>query len=143
VGPLPTGRLVALGHSGAHRTISMWLDEPRLKTISLIDAAYGDLSAYRKWLLAGGDRRLIDVGDLTRSATDSIHEALPETVIVDRFPPPEEGALPGDSQRARVLYVRSYMGHMTLVTGGVAIPMILRALLAPLVDGADRTTPLT
>lgn len=141
-GALPNGRVVAVGHSGAHRTLVRWLDEPRLDTIALVDAAYGDLSAYDAWLDARADRRLIDVGDITRAATDVFHEALPETFVIDRFPPPERGTLPLDALAARIVYVRSYMGHMALVTGGVALPMVLRAVAAPLVEHARRDAPL-
>lgn len=141
-GALPNGRVVALGHSGAHRTLLRWLDEPRLDTIALVDAAYGDLSTYDAWLDARDDRRLIDVGDVTRAATDVFHESRPETFVIDRFPPPERGTLSLDALDARIVYVRSYMGHMALVTGGVAIPMVLRAVAAPLVEHARRDAPL-
>lgn len=142
IGALPEGRLVAIGHSGAHRTLVNWLDEPQLDTIALVDAAYNDLSVYRDWLTERPDRRLIDIGDVRRPVTDAFHEALPETVVIDRFPPREQGALPPETQSARVVYVRSFMGHMKLVTGGRAIPMILRALEAPLVGKSDRAAPL-
>lgn len=140
---LPDGRLVVIGHSGAHRTLAGWLDEPRVDTIALVDAAFSDLSAYRVWLEQRTGRRLIDVGDVTRAVTDAFHDDLPDTLVVDRFPPPERGMMSPDVQYARVVYVRSFMGHMELVTGGVALPMILRALEAPLVEdlGRDTTIP--
>lgn len=141
-GALPGGRLVVIGHSGAHRTLAGWLAEPRLDTIALVDAAYNDLAGYRAWLGERSSRRFIDVGDVTRPMTDMFHRALPETVTVERFPPPERGTLPVEAWDARVVYVRSYMGHMQLVTGGVAIPMILRTLDAPLLDDIDRSSPI-
>lgn len=142
LGQLPDGRLVVIGHSGAHRTLAGWLDEPRVDTIALVDAAYSDLSSYRAWLEQRTGRRLIDVGDVTRAVTDAFHNDLPETLVVDRFPPPERGMLSPEVQSARVVYVRSFMGHMELVTGGVALPMILRALEAPLVEDLERDTPI-
>lgn len=142
VGKLPEGRLVVVGHSGAHRTLVGWLDEPRVDTLALVDAAYNDLSVYRAWLEARPTRRLIDVGDLRRAVTDAFHSDLPGTVVVDRFPPREQGTLSPQVQDARVVYVRSFMGHMQLVTGGVAIPMILRALDVPLVGGLDRAVAI-
>ncbi|MEO7733341.1 MAG: hypothetical protein ABIY55_20435 [Kofleriaceae bacterium] len=36
-GALPDGRVVAIGHSGAHRTLVRWLDEPRLDTMALVE----------------------------------------------------------------------------------------------------------
>jgi hypothetical protein len=142
LGALPEGRLVVIGHSGAHRTLAGWLDDPRIDTIALVDAAYSDLSVYRAWLEQRSGRRLIDVGDVTRAVTDAFHDDLPETLVVDRFPPPERGVLSPEVQCARVVYVRSFIGHMELVTGGVALPMILRALEAPLVEDIARDTPI-
>ncbi len=133
VSPLPDGRIVVMGHSGAHRTIGLWLDDPRIDTIALLDAAYGDLAPYASWLEIRPDRRLFNVGDVTRSSTDRFHAALPDTLTVERFPRVKGGALPTDASTARIVYIRSWMGHMELVTGRIAIPMILRAVQAPLV----------
>jgi hypothetical protein len=142
IGRLPEGRLVIVGHSGAHRTLAGWLDEPRADTLALVDAAYNDPSVYRAWLEARPGRRLIDVGDVRRAVTDAFHRDLPDTVVVERFPAPEQGTLSPNAQDARVVYVRSFMGHMRLVSGGVAIPLILRALEAPLVGGLDRAAAI-
>lgn len=128
---LPAGRLVVMGHSGAHRTIGLWLDDPRIDTIVLLDAAYGDLASYASWLEIRSDRRLFDVGDFTRPATDIFHATLPQTYTIDRFPRARGGGLPDDARTARIVYVRSWMGHMELVTRRIAIPMILRALSVP------------
>jgi len=43
-------------------------------------------------------------------------------------PPPQAGGSPPDAASARVVYIRSTVGHMPLVTAGVALPMMLRAL---------------
>jgi len=140
--PVPTGRLIAIAHSGGHRTVTMWLDDPFLDTIALVDAAYNHLELYASWLDASEDHRLIDVGDLTRNQTDAFHSGIPETLVIDRFPKPERGALPDEALHARVVYIKSNMGHMELVTRGIAIPMILRSLAAPLVAEHDRSAPL-
>jgi hypothetical protein len=140
--PMPGGRVVAIAHSGGWRTVAGWLAEPRLDTIALIDAGYGDLTAYSNWLSRRPDRRLLDVGDLMKERTDAFHERLPQTVVIERFPPAHSGSLPEPAREAQVVYVRSTMGHMELVTSGIAIPMILRALSAPLVSDAERTAPL-
>jgi hypothetical protein len=128
---LPEGRTIAVGHSGAYRTLAVWVDEPRLDTITLIDAAYGDLRVFASWLEERPDRRLIDIGDqMSRVHTDAFHELLGETFTIYGFPAKR---IPDEARRARVLYIRSNVGHMRLVTGGIAIPVILRALVAPLV----------
>jgi hypothetical protein len=138
---LPDGKLIAIGHSGAHRTLSLWLEDKRLDTVVLVDAHYGELPQLRSWILASPERRLIDVADLTRPWTDELHASLPETVVYDEFPDPDAGRLAG-ARDAQIVYVRSRLGHMPLVTGGIALPMILRALRLPMVGDASRTDPL-
>jgi hypothetical protein len=143
---LPRRRIVTIGHSGAWRTLLGWLDEPELDTVVLIDAAYGEIEQYKKWVLASDDHRLIDVGDDTREWTDRLHAELPESVVLDDFPSVEEG-IPASAAKARILYIRSNVGHFPLVTNGVALPMILRTLRAkrlvrkPLAEILDSKTP--
>jgi hypothetical protein len=127
--PWPKRRVVAIGHSGAWRTLLGWLDEPRIDTIVLVDAAYGEIERYKAWILGDEKRRLIDVGDDTRRWTDALHAQLPDTVVLDDFPSLEEG-MPRNLQRARIVYIKSKIGHMPLVTDGVALPMLLRMLRA-------------
>jgi hypothetical protein len=126
---LPRRRLVAIGHSGAYRTLDKWLAEPLLDTVVLLDAAYGELASYRDWVLGKRGRRLIDVGDGTKAATDKLHATLPQSLILDKFPSIEE-ELPDEARRAKILYIRSTLGHFELVTGGEALPMLLRTLRA-------------
>ncbi len=122
---MPRGRVVAVGHSGAFRTLDLWLAAPRLDTVVLLDAAYGDVWQYRRWLLANPRHRLITVGDDTLAKSELLHRALPSSRILDGFP---LGEWPEDWRRARILFIRSKLGHMPLVTDGFAIPMVLRAL---------------
>jgi len=127
--PWPKRRIVAIGHSAAFRTLLGWLDEPLIDTLVLVDAAYGEIEQYKDWLLASDHHRLIDIGDDTREWTDKLHADLPQTVVLDSFPSLEEG-IPRSAARARILYIKSSLGHFPLVTGGVALPMILRTLRA-------------
>lgn len=143
---LPRRRIVTIGHSGAWRTLLGWLDEPELDTVVLVDAAYGEIDKYKAWIDASPDHRLIDVGDDTREWTDQLHAALPESVVLDDFPTLEAG-IPASAAKARILYIRSNVGHFPLVTNGVALPMILRTLRAkrlvriPLSEILDSATP--
>lgn len=134
---LPPGRIVAVGHSGAHRTISAWLDDG-VDTIALIDAMYGELPGLRDWLESSTDRRLIDVAATTRRWSDELHDVLAETLVFERFPHARN--LPG-ARDARIVYVRTRLDHMELVTGGVALPMILRALQLPKVSRVRANSP--
>lgn len=131
-GGLPKGRTVVIGHSGAHRTIERWLSEDRIDTIILLDALYGEVAAFRAWIDGAIDRRLIDVAALTRRWGDQLHALLPETVVFDEFPPARGAHLTG-ARDARVVYVRSQFDHMSLVTNGIAIPIVLRALAVPII----------
>jgi hypothetical protein len=123
----PRRRIVAVGHSGAYRTLLHWLADETLDTVVLLDAAYGEIESYRSWVTAKPRRRLIDVGDDTKKWTEELHKKLPETVILEGFPPVEE-EIPAAVARAKILYIRSTMGHFPLVTGGIALPMVLRTL---------------
>lgn len=125
---LPEGRLVVVGHSAAHRTMSAWLDEDRIDTLVLVDALYGHIDEFRDWVKADQTRRLIDAAVITRPWSEQLHAGLDETLVFDRFP--RRGQLAG-ARDARVVYVRSQHDHMALVTNGVALPMLLRAVQLP------------
>lgn len=137
--PMPKGRVVAIGHSGAFRTLEQWLPNQRLDTIVLLDAAYGDTWGYRSWLYSDRSHRLINVADDTLAAGDRLSKVMPGTIVIDGFPDDE---LTDHERTARILYIRSNLGHMPLVTGGHAIPTLLRALRAPRILTAPIRTPL-
>ncbi|MDQ3365960.1 MAG: hypothetical protein M3680_11085 [Myxococcota bacterium] len=124
--PLPAGRLAAIGHSGAYRTIIQWLGDARLDTVVLLDAAYVDVWPYRKWVAAGPKRRLINVSIDTIRWSDRLHRTLPSTVTIDGFP----REITDELRAARILYIRSDIRHWPLVTDGVALPAMLRTLQA-------------
>jgi hypothetical protein len=122
---MPHGRLVAMGHSGAYRTIVLWLANRALSTVVLLDGAYGELDRFAEWVRASRNHRFINIAYETQAYSDFMHHAMPGTVRVDGLPDTDFD----DSARdARVLYVRTDIGHWPLVTGGVAIPTALRAL---------------
>jgi hypothetical protein len=139
--PLPRGRLVAIGHSGAYRTLVPWLWNPQLATVVLLDAAY-DPQPFRWWIRSSRRHQLIDIGEETVHLADWLHRSLPGTVVVDALPPAEAGALPPQTIGARIVYIRSQVGHMPLVTAGVALPMVLRALSVGAVASAPWSEPL-
>lgn len=127
--PLPRRRLITVGHSGAWRTLLGWLGEPNIDTVVLVDAAYGEIESYKNWVLGADTRRLIFIGDDTRKWTDQLSASLPDTFVVDGFPSLEDG-IPRAANRARIVYIKSDLGHFPLVTNGIALPMILRTLRA-------------
>jgi hypothetical protein len=116
---------VAIGHSGAYRTIVLWLANRALQTVVLLDGAYGELDRFAGWVRASRAHRFINIAYETQSYSDFMHQAMPGTFRVDGLPELDFAA---DARAARVLYVRTDIGHWPLVTGGVAIPAALRAL---------------
>lgn len=122
-----TGPLVAVGHSGAYRTLERWLSEPLLEVAVLVDALYGDQDVFAEWLAASPQHRLITVGDDTLRWTEELAEVVPGTVVADGFPLAPEDWSPA-ARGARHLYVRSQFGHMAQVTEGIGLPLLLRLL---------------
>lgn len=118
---------VAIGHSGAYRTIYEWLDEPMLDQVILVDAMYGDEDPIVTWATVSERHRLIMIGEDTVLGTEAVAAKLPDIVTLDRFPPTYE-MWPAEAKAARLLYIRSQFAHMPLVTDGYALPSVLRLL---------------
>jgi hypothetical protein len=120
---MPKQRLVAMGHSGAYRTLALWLDNHLLDSIVLLDAVYGEYR-FAPWARGDKSRRLVNIAYETGRFSDYMHRLLPGTVRVDGLP---SDTLP----EARIVYVKTSVGHFPLVTDGIAIPLSLRALALP------------
>jgi hypothetical protein len=118
---------VAIGHSGAFRTIQKWLDEPQLDQIVMVDAMYGDEDLIVNWYKASPRRRLITVGEDTVLGAEAVVAKIPETVTIDQFPPTYE-LWPPEAKAAKHLYVRAQFMHMPLITEGIVLPSLLRLL---------------
>ena len=105
---------------------------------------------YRQGALAASpEHRLINVGDDTVRWTEELQVALEGTaavVTLERFPDPgepgDEGAIPPEVRNARVLYIRSQLGHMPLVSAGLGLPYVLRLLPAEILPDAPWRQPL-
>jgi hypothetical protein len=132
---------VAVGHSGAFRTLQAWLDEPLLDQLVMVDAMYGDEDAIVSWVRASPRRRLIFVGEDTLLATESVADKLPETLTIDRFPPTYD-TWPQAAKTARSVYVRAQFLHMPLVTEGIVLPSLLRLLPVELLADQPWQLPL-
>ncbi len=118
--PLPSGRVIVVGHSAAHRTIIPWLAESQLDSLVMVDAVYGHIDRYRSWLRERTDRQLIFVGDDTREWTDQLHASLPEATELAEIP------AVGQGRGGRAVYVKSKLGHIELVTSGKVLPVVLQ-----------------
>jgi hypothetical protein len=131
---MPARRLVAVGHSGAYRTLAAWLANTTLDTVVLLDAVYAEYS-FAPWVRRSVQHRLVNIVYETGSFSDYLHRWLPSTKRVDGLP---LGGLPD----ARILYVKTDVGHWQLVTEGVALPLALRAIGVPQVPSAPLGLPL-
>ncbi|HEX2691736.1 MAG TPA: hypothetical protein VHN14_34235 [Kofleriaceae bacterium] len=131
---MPAKRLVAVGHSGAYRTLARWLTNPALDTVVQLDALYTEYGLLR-WMRESKQHRLVNIVYETGRFSDYLHRWLPSTKRVAGLP---RAGLP----EARILYVRTEVGHWELVTGGVALPLALRAIGVPLVTSAPIDLPL-
>ncbi len=118
---------VAIGHSGAFRTLQEWLDEPLLDQLVMVDAMYGEEDLITSWYKASARHRLIMVGEDTVLATESIAAKLPEATILDRFPPSYE-LWPAGAKTSKLVYIRAQYAHMPLVNEGIVLPSLIRIL---------------
>jgi hypothetical protein len=121
--PLPAGDIVVMGHSAAYRTLVLWLTNPALRTLVLLDAAYGEEDRFLQW--TRDDRhRLINIASDTIEESNWMHAFLPDTKRIYGLP----SSWSDEARAARVLYVRTGIGHMPMVTNGLVLPLALRAL---------------
>lgn len=132
---------VAVGHSGAFRTLQAWLDEPLLDQLVMVDANYGDDDLIVGWLRASPRHRLIFVGEDTLLATEAIADRVPDTLTIDRFPPSYD-TWPAAARTARSVYIRAQFSHMPLVTEGIVLPSLLRLLPVELLADQPWRLPL-
>ena len=132
---------VAVGHSGAFRTLQAWLDEPLLDQLVMIDAMYGDEEAIVSWVRGSPRHRLIFVGEDTLLATESVADKLPDVLTIDRVPPTYD-TWPAAARTAQAVYVRAQYLHMPLITDGIVLPSLLRLLPVELLADEPWQLPL-
>lgn len=141
----PAGPVVAVGHSGAFRTLIEWLDYPLLDVVVAIDAMYAEIEPFARWVEGSARRRFIDVTEDTvrwseELARDLAAAGIPP-VVVDRVPLDDLG-WPDEARVARAVMVRAQWAHMPLVTDGIVIPQVLRLLGVEILPDAPWAHPL-
>ena len=135
--------VVVMGHSGAYRTILLWLEEP-IAHIILVDALYGNEKDFATWI--DGAEETPD-GDFTRQLTivawDTLRWSEPfvdlfgDVMMVPRIPEKPD-AFTEEQRRARLLYIPSQYGHMEVVTEGRTLPFLLQQTRLTDVKGKSR-----
>lgn len=128
----PRGPLVVAAHSGGYRATLPWLSDPRLQEILLLDGLYRGEEQLRGWLEAPTQvpRRLVLVSDETSERAEALAASLPGAVTLPRVPPLQPG-LEGAARTARLVSIRSQLGHMAIVERGEVLPVLLRATRLP------------
>jgi hypothetical protein len=124
-------QIVALGHSGAYRTLLEWLDERQLRHVVLLDGLYGNERPFLDWLDASRSRDAQRGRGLTIVGLDTLRWS--ELATTDHpgahhldWIPDQVADVPEAALTARLVHVRSQYAHMELVTEGKAIPVLLR-----------------
>jgi hypothetical protein len=130
-----------VGHSGAHRTIQSWLDEPLLDQVVLIDGMYGTEDAMAAWLRASKRHRLITIGEDTLTWNENLLREFPDAVVITPVPPTFD-TWPSEAKTAQLVYVRAQYFHMPLVTEGIVVPAVLRMLPVELLGDQPWQHPL-
>jgi len=130
--PIPSGPVIALGHSGAFRTLAEWVKDPRLDTLVMFDSGYGSMIPFRDWARASPKHRMITVGDDTREWTSYLNHWLGTKLTLDITDVVTDPTVRAKIAKERLVHIKSSIGHMTLVTGASALPSLLRLLAAPL-----------
>lgn len=122
----PWGHVVAVGHSGAYRTLVRWLDYRHLDHVILLDGMYGNEDEFAAWLRrAKGGNKLILVGADTLRWTEPFARRHSSARVFDLIPETLDD-IAEDERRGRLLYMRSQYDHMGIVTNGRTIPVLLR-----------------
>lgn len=133
----PLGPVVAVGHSGAYRTLLSWLDDPDLEEIILLDGLYAQESRFREWLERPDENhRLTLVVMDTIEAGDRWMRDVAGAEVLD-WVPEQASDLTAAARNARLLYIHSQYGHMEMVTQAKVIPLLLQATRLPALDASS------
>lgn len=132
--PVPAGPLVVAGHSGAIRTIRLWLAFQHIDEILLLDGLYAFEDDLRAWLTSEAERgaRLTLVGCETFERSLAFLQSVPGARLREDLPP-DPALFVEEDFAARLLYLPAPEGHMEIVTQGRVLPLLLRTTrLVPL-----------
>jgi hypothetical protein len=129
---LPDGPVIVMGHSGAFRTVMQWVDHRLVEQIILLDAMYAGQQAFDAFIHSGKraeQHKLIVVGADTAEGSAGFVKKYKFAVAREKVPL-SYGDFTKRERRAKLLYIRSQYEHMSIVTSGKVIPVLLR--LTPL-----------
>jgi hypothetical protein len=125
---VPRGPLVVVGHSAAYRTILMWLSDPRLQYVILLDALYTGEAEFAYWLrphLHAQPHRMVLVAIDTRRQSSRFARHISGTARRGSIPARSSSFTARETQ-ARLLYLRSQYEHNQILRNGKVIPVLLQ-----------------
>ncbi len=116
-----------MSHSAGYKTASLWIGNPRLIHITLLDSLYGFVDTYRLWLASPGKTAnlLVTMGGLPKSNTEEILPKLSGVVKRPGVPVLYNDFSP-EEKAAKILYMTTTIPHMDLVEKDAVIPVLLR-----------------
>jgi hypothetical protein len=129
---LPHGSLVVVGHSAGYRTILLWLGDPRVQFVILLDGLYAGQAEFRSWLLAplrAGPHRMALVSIDTWRQSNRLARRVPGTARRRSVPAKPSSFTPREIH-SRLIYLRSQYNHNQIISSGKVIPVLLQ--IAPL-----------
>jgi hypothetical protein len=122
----PAGPVVAIGHSGAYRTLSRWVDTPALTALVLLDALYGQDEAFARFARRG---RLLMVSHCTAARARRFLTRFTHVPRRDALPDRPEFTV--DERAANVVAFDTTLSHTALNDSGASIPTLLPLALTP------------
>lgn len=129
---LPRGPLVVAGHSGAYRTILMWLRDPRVQYVILLDGLYAGETEFRDWLRPQPHilpHHMVLVANGTWWQSTQFARRIYGTARRSSIPA-KSSSFTSHEIHAPLLYLRSQYDHNEIISSGRVIPVLLQ--IAPL-----------
>jgi hypothetical protein len=124
----PWGPVVAVGHSGAYRTLIPWLEYRQLSHVILLDGLYGHEEPFANWLgqVKAVTNRITLVAIDTLRWSEPWARAFGYAHTLDWVPETLRD-IGAEARAAQLLYIRSQYDHMDIVTRGRVMPVLLQA----------------
>lgn len=124
----PWGRVVAVGHSGAYRTLANWMEYPHLDRMILLDGLYAQQDDYARWLHRPRNRFIMIASDTFKLSEP--FQRRHKAAVLDLVPERAD-EVPSHIRTAPFIYLRSQYTHMEIVTKGTTIPVLLHWVDVP------------
>lgn len=126
--PMPSGKVTAVGHSGAYRTIASWLKSPRLDRVVLLDGLYAADNDFHAWLAGDEKKQLFLIGFDTTQRTGWFLQRYQDVGRLDEVPYLYDRLPPALAKQRLVFLSTHRFDHMGLVTEGRVLPWVLHVL---------------